>query len=324
MSVQAVKTSFTAEWPNELRPTPYGKYVKGAWDLASVILFPIGITRLAYYKLQKLAAALIHPATVNPPHDISYLRDQLRAFGGREITIGTPDGEKLNAMLFCGEGKKSRGAVIATFGNNTCYERSGGNFFHFVRNYVGKDVDILVLNTRGCGKSTGSSSPQGMALDVYSAGEYILNERNVVPVFTGHSLGGYTAIKGAGLFQKQHPEKKVSALSDRSFTSLSDAAYELFGRAAAWLIYFLNWELDPRNEWDALRGRKIVVHHAGDWLPAHFVNHARQSGGAQIVELEPQPHEDAQEAHCRDYTPDEANQIGTLLRTGMRQENAKH
>lgn len=325
MPVAAVAPSYTAPWPKGMEPTKEQIYKKRVWDLVSLIIFPIGLGRLGYYALQSLAGRVIHPAASDQPLDLPALREQMIQNGGEEVFIGTPDGEVVNGMLFRGNGER-KGVIVKTFGNNATYERAGQSFVNFVRHYVSEDVDVVLLDTRGCGKSTGTTSPLGLSMDAFAAGMYFVQHEGYTPdkvFFCGHSLGGYTAVSGAGLLQKEFPDAKVSALSDRSFICLTDCVKAMMGEHAAKLISVLDWELDAREAWEMLKGHKIVVHDKNDQLPAHFVDYVHASGQKQNVwEVEMKtPHElEANNpglAHNRGYTEDEGQAIGEHIRAAL-------
>ena len=162
-------------------------------------------------------------------------------------------------MLFKSRVGSGKGVVCA-LGNGFCLDHAEDQV-EFFKEYV-SDADLLVLNYRGVGKSTGASSPLGLALDVYSACEYLHQVHQVDPseeIVYGHSLGGYAAVKGGALFQAAHPQTEVSIISDRSFSSLSEAAHMIAGAFFSFLAFLLRWELDARDDWDVFRGKKIVI-----------------------------------------------------------------
>ncbi len=328
-------TTFVAPWPEEMKPTQYSMIAHKIWNILCVMpLFPIGIVRYSYSSLQDLAGRVIHPASrSSKPRAIEWERNSLIEQGGEEITIGTPDGTKINAMLFRGRGR-NRGTVIRALGNNDFYENSGSCFLDVIHTFVGRDVDVLMFNPRGCGKSTGASSPLGLALDAYSAGEYLVQRDNVDPsriLYYGHSLGGSYGVAGAALLQKQHPQARVSALSDRSFSSLSAAAYEIFGTSAVLLIRFLDWELVAKKAWGEVKGRKIILYDRQDNCIPYAASFHKYIENVEMqkqvcdplyvpdvnpIEMHSDLDQDAN-PHCRFFTDEEGSAIGQQIRAAL-------
>ncbi|MBS3904398.1 MAG: hypothetical protein KGZ39_03640 [Simkania sp.] len=313
---------FQAEWPKSLQPTLLSKTANVAWNIFSVIVFPIGLLRIANHITFRLAGILIHPASGISSAD-DRIRMQLAKLGGQLTQFRTPDNERLEAMLFKGSSSNRR-AIVYSPGNNADLELVSKNFLQFVRQNVG-NVDVLILNHRGVGNSTGYSSPKGLALDTYAAGEYLHKTRSADPsgiVFYGHSLGGYAALKGALLFQQHHPLAKVSAVNDRSFGSLSDAAAKIIGFMAGWLIHLCQWQLDARDSLDVLKGRKLVIYDKADRnIPFHasFFQAIRNLSSSKMtypIELISKG-VDALDPHCRNFNASEAKKIGQEIRQAL-------
>lgn len=319
---------FQAAWPQDLKPTTSSILANSVWNVVSVILFPIGIARLVYSGMQILGSALVHPASFGllyESHHLDACRNRLKENGGEEVAIRTPDGKTLNCMLFRGTNPGHSG-IVKAFGNGGYYETRGQNYLDFVRTHVGSEVDVLMVNYRGCAKSEGRTSPLGLALDTYSAAEYLTHCEGLHPnkiLFHGHSLGGYAAPAGAALFQKQHPDTAVSVLCDRTMKSLSYAARHISGPFSAWLVSFLNWELNAQKAWASLKGQKIVVYSSNDAVSSfhHYVQmhiDAESGEGIHQIELEKlTPHEQPWESHNRHYTNDEGWEIGGRIRNAL-------
>ncbi len=313
---------FQANWPEVWKPTPYSEAAKVVWNIFSIIIFPIGLLRLIDNGVFSLGGRIIHPASGYGLVDHA-ARARLQRLGGKIERFNTPDGQTLEAMHFKGSSSSKRGIVYA-LGNGEFLDYSSEGFLQFVRKNVG-NVDVLVLNNRGVGKSTGSSSPTGLALDTYSAGEYLRKQRGINPshvLFDGHSLGGYSALKGAWLFQKQHDQAKVSILSDRSFSTLSDAAAKIANFIIGLIVTLLHWELDARDTLEDLKGQKIVTYDKRDQVipyNASFHNAIKDLPSAksitpiEMVSKGPA----AWDPHNRGYTPEEARRIGREMRRAL-------
>jgi len=299
-------TLFQAEWPESTQPTIFGKIAE------TLFLFtPIGIIHSIAFWVGRF---LIHPASATHLID-EEARERLLSLGGRVVEFKTPDGETLEGLLFksrIGSGK----GVVCALGNYYCFEHGSDQVKFFREQFA--DADLLVLNYRGVGKSTGSSSPRGLALDVYTACEYLHKVHDVDPsqeIVYGHSLGGYAAVKGGALFQKAHPDKRVSVASDRSFATLSEAANLIAGYFFYLLAFLLRWELDARKDWDVFRGKKVVIYDKQDGIipfPVSFFKAVKESPGTCFIEMRSEGHQWI-DPHLRPFTSSEACEIGCAL-----------
>jgi hypothetical protein len=320
--IQAIPSSplFQAEWPKELKPTVLSKTVDVAKEILSWVFLP---SKILYY----FAAIAIHPASALATSIDNVAREEIRQLGGQIVQWKTPDGETLEGAFFKGASGAKKGIVHAP-GNNASFGTAAPHFVKFVRSHVG-DVDILLLNYRGVGNSTGLSSPQGLALDVYSAGEYLHKEKKIDPskiLFYGHSLGGYAVVKGGAIFQEQHKDAKVSAVSDRSFSDLADAANHIAGSLFWLLAYLLQWQLDAKGAWETLKGRKLIVYHKDDNAipyPVSFYNGMQRYlsnynhpplTSKETIELD---QKNSWEAHNRGFSSSEANAIGAQISSAL-------
>lgn len=106
-----------------------------------------------------------------------------------ELSIPTSDGLTLNALLFKTE-KTSRGLVLYFHGNGDNLQRWG----KYAPDFTNLDFDILMVDYRGYGKSTGTPSESGLyqdALTIHTwAKEHLDFDRLVI---YGRSLGSAVA-----------------------------------------------------------------------------------------------------------------------------------
>jgi len=299
-------TLFQAEWPESLQPTPLGKVVETLY-----LLTPIGIIHSIAFWVGRF---LIHPASATHLLD-EEARERLLSLGGRIVEFKTPDGETLEGLLFKSRVGSGKGIVCA-LGNYYCFDHASDQVSFFREQFY--DADLLILNYRGVGKSSGSSSPRGLALDVYTACEYLHKVHDVDPsqeIVYGHSLGGYAAVKGGALFQKAHPDERVSVASDRSFCTLSEAANQIAGYFFYLLAVLLRWELDATKEWEVFRGKKVIIYDKQDGIipfPASFFKAVENSPETCFIEMQSEGNQWI-DPHLRSFTPSEASEIGSAL-----------
>lgn len=203
-------------------------------------------------------------------HDqAEHLRGRLTAVAGaRRLAVTTPDGAVLDGMWMPPASSTAlRGAVIYVPGNAERYEFS---LPVLARQHHQQGLAYLVFNYRGVGASTGSTTRDGMLVDLACMVDFLRCSEGFASthvVLTGHSIGGGVATELAALVPG------VNVCSDRSFASLSlvskhtllDGATiqspHWFNRAVCrgvvWLIkYGVLWEMDSAAYWPLIRGHK--------------------------------------------------------------------
>ncbi len=124
------------------------------------------------------------PTKLNKDHNYSFQEPF------KELTLSTKDGALLNAVHFTRENPK--GIIVYFHGNAGNLERWGG----VVQFFVQKNWEVLVMDYRGYGKSTGKRSENALFSDAQMFYDYALehfNETNVVVY--GRSLGTAIATK---------------------------------------------------------------------------------------------------------------------------------
>lgn len=91
--------------------------------------------------------------------------------------------------------------------------------------------NVLSVDYRGFGRSTGAPSEDGLYLDAEACVRY-LNERNDIDtnkiVIFGHSLGGGVAIHVAAKLQMESRYKLAAVIVENTFTSIMDVSTKLF------------------------------------------------------------------------------------------------
>ena len=149
-----------------------------------------------------------------------------------DVSLTTSDNERLHGWYI--PAANSRGVLLFFHGNagNISHRLDSIKIFHEL------DLDILIIDYRGYGQSTGETSEQGTYLDAQAAWDYLINTRRVpanrIIVF-GRSLGG--AI-GAWLGVQRTP---AAVIIESSFSSGVDMAHRLYPFLPARLITRLQY-----------------------------------------------------------------------------------
>jgi len=113
-----------------------------------------------------------------------------------ELTIPTPDGEKLNALLIRPSNRtRARPVTVITFHGNA------GNIGHripiagLLQDHYG--ANVLMLEYRGYGASTGIPNEKGLNIDAQTGLDYVrqrLDLKDTKVVIYGQSLGGAVSL----------------------------------------------------------------------------------------------------------------------------------
>jgi len=113
-----------------------------------------------------------------------------------ELTIPTPDGEKLNALLIRPSNRtRARSVTVITFHGNA------GNIGHripiagLLQDHYG--ANVLMLEYRGYGSSTGTPNEKGLNIDAQTGLDYVRQRpdlKDTKIVIYGQSLGGAVSL----------------------------------------------------------------------------------------------------------------------------------
>jgi uncharacterized protein len=144
-----------------------------------------------------------------------------------DVEFTTADGVKLHAWWVPAR-TRSRGTVIFCHGNagNISYRTDS------IRIFRDLNMDTLIFDYRGYGKSAGSPSEAGFYRDAEAAWEYVTRRRGVSPeriLIFGRSLGGPVA---AHLAAKHAPR---ALILESTFSSAPDMGKQLY----PWMPRFL-------------------------------------------------------------------------------------
>ena len=197
--------------------------------------------------------------------------------GYEDTYIDTGDGERLHGWYVRGE--QPRGVLLFFHGN-------AGNISHRLEsiaifNQLG--LDVLIIDYRGYGQSTGHPSEQGTYRDARAAWDYLVEVRQKKPaevVVFGRSLGGAVgAWLAAGL---QAHEQPAAVIIESTFSSGADMARRLYPVYPARLLTRLKY---PVVEFAAQLQCPVLVVHSRDDEIIPF------SMGEAIYAAAPQPKE---------------------------------
>jgi fermentation-respiration switch protein FrsA (DUF1100 family) len=166
----------------------------------------------------------------------------------------------------------ARGSVLFCHGN-------GGNIADRLDTLVignRLDLNMLVFDYRGYGRSEGSPSEQGTYADAEAAYRYLTKERGIAPetiILWGRSLGGAVAARTAA----EHPCGAL--IIESTFTSLGDLVRDRFGAIPSLLLW--RYAYPTRSHLERVGVPVLVIHSADDEMipPGHAKELYRSIGG---------------------------------------------
>ncbi len=136
----------------------------------------------------------------------------------QDVSIDTADGVTLHGWFI--PGRSSR--VLLFFHGNA------GNISHrleSIRQFQGLGLSVLIIDYRGYGQSSGTTSEKGIYRDADAAWRHLTEDRGIATsdiVIFGRSLGGSAA---AWLATRHQP---LALIVESSFTSVPDVAQEVY------------------------------------------------------------------------------------------------
>ena len=173
-----------------------------------------------------------------------------------DVGIDTADGERLHGWHV--PAASSRGTLLFLHGN-------AGNISHRLEsiqifNRLG--LDVLIIDYRGYGQSTGRPSERGTYRDARAAWDYLVGGRGLAPgriVIFGRSLGGAV---GAWLASQLSVEQQPAAtIIESTFSSGADMARRLYPVYPARLLTRLRF---PVTDYTASLNCPVLVVHSRD------------------------------------------------------------
>lgn len=157
--------------------------------------------------------SFIYDAQKAPPGDYDLSKEVIPAF--EEMTIRTSDGEDIFAVWIPGSGPKNDVSLIYCRGQ-------GGNIgisWPRIEFLYPTGYNILVVDYRGFGKSTGTPSEAGIRIDMLAVRDAIITQKGADPekiVYYGRSFGGAVAIDLASV------KPPAILIEESTFTSIQD------------------------------------------------------------------------------------------------------
>jgi fermentation-respiration switch protein FrsA (DUF1100 family) len=217
--------------------------------LAAAVYVALGLMLYLFQGSMVFLANLPGRALDASPRDIGL------AF--EDAYIETADGEQLHGWYV--PAVETRGALLFFHGN-------AGNISHrlesiLIFNRLG--LDVLIVDYRGYGQSSGKPSEQGTYRDAAAAWDYLTGQRGIAAgriVVFGRSLGGAV---GAWLVSQLPPEQQpAGVIVESSFSSGPDMARRLYPVYPSRLLARLKY---PVTEYAAgFRCPALVVHSRDD------------------------------------------------------------
>jgi hypothetical protein len=240
-----------------------------AWNIFSVIVFPIGIVRLVRW----IAPMAILPASLTfnlkkseqvLEEGIQFLQKEREIFlagnnNAEQVSIKTEDGVKLDTIKI--KNGTSNKWIIYFNGNGMCYEQALYDLQEISR---ATGANVYTGNYRGVMRSCGKMArTQDLILDGKALVEKLLKEGVLQDniLIHGFSLGGAIATDVAVLYPKVH------LCNERSFASLTDflrghlSFFGVFLGAIAWSSGF---KFSAAQNFQKIQGEKFVMYHKQD------------------------------------------------------------
>jgi pimeloyl-ACP methyl ester carboxylesterase len=170
-----------------------------------------------------------------------------------EVHIGTADGERLHGWFVPAE--NARGTLLFFHGNagNISHRLESLMIFNRLR------LDVLIIDYRGYGQSSGKTTEQGTYNDAGAAWRYLVEEREIAAeriIIFGRSLGGAVA---AWLGARTRP---AGLIIESSFSSGEDMARRLYPVYPARLLARLKYPVTTHAA--QFRSPALIIHSRDD------------------------------------------------------------
>lgn len=193
---------------------------------------------LLYFKQNELIYPRYLPSGANTDEGVPR-PSQFGISDYEDLRLPTPDGETLGAFFIRPSNKGlARNVTMLMFHGNA------GNIGHRVpiAKILEENVgcNVLMLEYRGYGMSTGTPSEEGLMIDAQTALDYIRNRKDIKGtkvVVYGQSLGGAVAIQLVAKNQEAHDV--IGLILENTFTSIRKLIPSAFPPAKyiAWLCH---------------------------------------------------------------------------------------
>ncbi len=218
-------------------------------------LVRLGTTLAVAYVLVVFAFFVLQERLVFPASkELRHLDSELE-LAHEELMLATRDGEHIHARWV--PSSQAIGSVIYFHGN-------GGNLgdaHPIARRFSSLNVNVLLVDYRGYGLSSGVPSEAGLYIDARTAYDYLTQERHITSdkiVIHGRSLGGGVSVQLAS------EVPCAGVILESTFTRLSDVAAEHY----PWLpiSLLLRPRFDSIDKIASIRAPILIAHSAQDTL----------------------------------------------------------
>ncbi len=172
-----------------------------------------------------------------------------------DLRLNTPDGERLHAWWL--PAQNARGSLLFLHGN----AGNIGNRLESLRIFNGLGLNVLILDYRGYGHSSGEPGEQGIYTDAMTGWRWMTEIRGLQPesiLLFGRSLGSAVAAELATRV------RAGGLMLESPFTSIPDMAAELYPYLP--VKQLARYQFDTLSKIDAIDEPLLVVHSSEDGL----------------------------------------------------------
>lgn len=192
------------------------------------------------------------------------------------VELSTEDGETLHGWWL--PRKNSRATLLFFHGNagNISHRLDSLEIFHDL------GLDVLIVDYRGYGRSSGKPSEAGMYRDARAAWRWLTDERRIAPediIVFGRSMGGAIASELAAQVEP------VALIVESTFSSVPDVAAELYWWLPVRLLARLQFNAADHIARTTLP--VLVIHSRDDEIiPFHHAGRLQEAAGQRATLLE--------------------------------------
>lgn len=219
-------------------------------SIAWLIIILYGVTLVLLYVVQ--TKLIFYPGSLSK--DLKFRLGE----NDEEIYLETADGEKINALFY-----SNRGPDVVLYFHGNAGDLSGWQFV--AEDFTALGLNVLLIDYRGYGKSSGSLSEKGMYLDAEAAWQFLL-DKGFAPeniIIFGRSIGSGVAVE----LSSKHKCKGL--VLESPFSSLGRLANEKLPFFFPSL--YLKFRFDNIGKISKVQSPAILLHGTHDTLipPAH-------------------------------------------------------
>jgi pimeloyl-ACP methyl ester carboxylesterase len=211
---------------------------------ATFVVGAAGVVLVLLYNFQD--KILYYPAIPGLPVSTDDNPDGYKNPGERrvpyeDVMIETADGEKIHSWLMCQEQNSGKVPTLIYFHGNA--GNMGFRLENSSKMYFKTGINILTMDYRGYGKSTGTPTEEGLNLDADAVLAWALQHPKLQGspiVLFGRSLGGAVAVSLA----HRNPDKISAIVVENTFMSIS-AMVDVLMPAVAFaknLVLRIGWD----------------------------------------------------------------------------------